>query len=631
VRRPLATATGKRDGQPGSRLPVFVCPAACRFAARLRAAAVGFAAVLVLAGGLSASAHADLDTASLNELTQLARAGAPQLALRRMDAEQPAADKDMAAWSAWEQERLQILANQGLYSALLERVAALPAAVDPEFRRFALTLKADAQLQLNRAEAARATLRQLLWGDSGAQAQERARWRQLVVRSYVLEDRSEDARLALLRYRQDYGDEQPQMRWLNAQVMLQSGHAESAYKLLKDDNSPQGSLLRYSAELQVAPQEAGKVAEAAVKMAQQVEPTTLQGAFWGLAAQAAGDSRQPLRRIEYLEHALALPVNRQLIHGVISYNADQLWNAYLAAGKRIGNDEQKLLGNDEDWYFPATDAVEKDPLRARILFSVLAEYGSSPERRSVAHGYLVSLLDDLPNGKQLTHRLYLESTRYAAVDSLPAVIRYRLIDEALESGDLDTASRLMAGLAKPPAGSDSFEWDLRRARVAIYTGDVDAGVALLQQLLDADRQEWDKPRVDRLLQVVFDLQTVKQHDKALLLFGALLEKPLSVQQHRELLFWMADSLQELQRYDDAAYLYLKSATLADPTAMDPWAQTARYRAAKSLVDAGLVEDARQIYSLLLRATKDASRKAVLQNELQRLHLLSSVRRQAKGR
>jgi len=97
------------------------------------------------------------------------------------------------------------------------------------------------------------------------------------------------------------------------------------------------------------------------------------------------------------------------------------------------------------------------------------------------------------------------------------------------------------------------------------------------------------------------------------------------------LFWMADSLQELQRYDDAAYLYLKSATLADPTAMDPWAQTARYRAAKSLVDAGLVEDARQIYSLLLRATKDASRKAVLQNELQRLHLLSSVRRQAKGR
>jgi len=321
-------------------LPVFVCLAASRFATTLgclRTAAAGFAAALVLVGGLSAAARADLDTASLNELTQLARAGAPQLALKRMDAEQPAPDKDMAAWSAWEQERLQILANQGLYAALLERVAGLPAAVDPEFRRFALTLKADAQLQLNRAEAARATLRELLWADTGAQALERARWRQLVIRSYVLEDRSEDARLALLRYRQDYGDEQPQMRWLNAQVMLQSGHAESAYKLLKDDNSPQGSLLRYSAELQVAPQEAGKVAEAAVKMAQQVEATTLQGAFWGLAAQAAGDSRQPLKRIEYLEHALALPVNRQLIHGVISYiNASVTTNRNCSATTRTG-------------------------------------------------------------------------------------------------------------------------------------------------------------------------------------------------------------------------------------------------------------------------------------------------------
>jgi len=207
------------------------------------------------------------------------------------------------------------------------------------------------------------------------------------------------------------------------------------------------------------------------------------------------------------------------------------------------------------------------------------------------------------------------------------VIRYRLIDEALESGDLSTASRLMAGLAEPPNGSDHFEWDLRRARVAIYTGDIKAGVDLLQQLLQGEQQTWDKQRVDRLLQVVFDLQTVKQHARALALFAELLGKPLGLQQRREILFWMADSLQGLERYDEAAYLYLKSATLDDPTAMDPWAQTARYRAAKALVDAGLVGDARKIYTTLLRATKDASRKAVLQNELQRLHLLSSTRQQ----
>jgi len=566
-----------------------------------------------------------VDTASLNELTRLARAGAPQLALRRMDAEQPPVAEDLAAWSAWEQERLQILAGQKLDQVLIQRVDALPASVDADFRRFALTLKAESQLQLNQAERARATLRNLLWSTSAASRTEQAHWRQLVIRSYVLEDRSEDAHLALVRYRQDFGDEEPQLRWLNAQVMLQSGHAEAAYKLLQQDQSPRGRFLCYTAELRTRPRQAARIAELAVDRAGKVQPASLQGAFWALAAQAAGQAGKPLQRIRYLEHALSLPVDRQLIHGVISYTADQLWDAYLSAGKRIGNDEQKLLGNDEDWYFPATEVIEKDPLRARILFSVLTKYGSSPQRRSVAHDYLVSLLDKLPRGKDLTRHLYLDSARYAEVDRLPPVIRYRLIDEALERGDLDTASRLMAGLAEPPDGSDHFEWDLRRARVAIYTGDINAGVKLLQQLLQGEPQTWDKPRVDRLLQVIFDLQTVKQHAHALTLFRTLLDKPLDQQQRREILFWMAESLQGLKHYDEAAYLYLKSATLMDPTAMDPWAQTARYRAAKALVAAGLPGDARRIYTLLLRASKDASRKAVLQNELQRLHLLSSTR------
>ena len=214
------------------------------------------------------------------------------------------------------------------------------------------------------------------------------------------------------------------------------------------------------------------------------------------------------------------------------------------------------------------------------------------------------------------------------VDDLPPVVRYRLIDEALESGQLKTASRLMAGLSAPPDGSDSFEWDLRRARVAIFTGELDQGVALLQQLLGSDEQDWDPQRVDRLLQVVFDLQTVQYHRQALMLFGDLLEKRLDRQQRRELLFWMADSLQALGEYDQAAYFYLKSATLSDATAMDPWAQTARYRAAKALVEAGLLEDARQIYSSLLRATRDASRKAVLENEIQRLQLVRAVKKEA---
>ncbi|MGB5298491.1 MAG: hypothetical protein WBN48_07145 [Thiogranum sp.] len=625
MRQPLASAAVQIDGRPGHRLPVFVY-ALAGLTRCLAVAASCFCLAVALSLYPSAQVFA-LDTGSLKELAQLARAGAPQLALRRMDSEQPKPEQDLVEWTVWEQERLQILASQGLYPLLIERVDDLPESVNETFRYLALSLKADAQLQLGQADAARATVRGLLWSHNDtAQPGNTAHWRRLVVRSYVLEDRNEDARLALLRYRQDFGDENPQWRWLSAQIMLRAGSSESAFKLLKDDKTPQGEFLRYAAQLLMSPQQAPQVEKAAVKLARQLEQPELQSAFWGLAAGAAKQAKQPYKQIEYLEHALSLPVDHELTHDLLEIDAGQLWNAYLQQGKRIGNQEQKLLGNDEDWYFPATEALVEEPVRARVLFAVLSEYGSTAERRSVAHGYLVGMLDELANGKTLVKRLYLESNRYADVADLPPVIRYRLVDAALESGDLKTASRLMAGLAAPPDGSDRFEWDLRRARVAIFTGDVDQGVELLQQLLASDERDWDQQQVDRLLQVVFDLQTVQYHQQAVMLFGALLDKRLDQQQRRELLFWMAESLQVLEQYDQAAYLYLKSATLSDPMAMDPWAQTARYRAAKVLVEAGLLKDARQIYSSLLRATRDASRKAVLENEIQRLHLVSAVKK-----
>ena len=577
--------------------------------------------MLSLFAPVGVAAEQALDVSNLNELAQLARAGAPQLALKRMDAEQPAADRDLVAWMAWEQERLHILSGQKLHTDLISRVDAMPGTVSQEFLRQAMALKADAQLQLGETAAARDTLRELLWSAAGERRETRSHWRQLVIRSYVLGDRNEDARIALQRYRQDFGDNSPQWRWLNAQVMLQAGDAKAAQQILKDDDSAQGKFLRYSATLRVEPGQAQDIADAVAKLAEQEESPALQSAFWGLAAQAAARVGNVKQQIIYLEKALSLSADAQLTHGVLELDADQLWDAYLAMGKRIGNDEQKLLGSDEDWYFPATEAMETDPLRARVLFAVLAEYGTDAQRRSVAHEYLVSLLKDTPQGDLVVRKLYLDSDRYQDVDRLPAVIRYQLIDEALESGNLDTASRLMADLAAP-AGSDRFDWELRRARVAIFTGNTGAGAKLLEQLVSMDEQPWTAQRVDRLLQVVFDLQTVQQHEQALMLFTLLLDKPLEPQQRRELVFWMADSLQVLERYDEAAYLYLKSATLHDPTAMDPWAQTARYRAAKALVEAGLLSDARQIYTTLLRATQDASRKAVLQNELQRLHLMS---------
>jgi hypothetical protein len=127
------------------------------------------------------------------------------------------------------------------------------------------------------------------------------------------------------------------------------------------------------------------------------------------------------------------------------------------------------------------------------------------------------------------------------------------------------------------------------------------------------------------VQVVFDLQTVTAHAQAIDLFERLLLREMPTQRTREILFWQADSWQALGKPARAAYLYLQSATLTDPSAMDPWAQTARYHAAQSLAEAGLLEDARRVYQTLLNATREPGRRAMLLNEIQRLQLRAAAR------
>jgi tetratricopeptide (TPR) repeat protein len=125
--------------------------------------------------------------------------------------------------------------------------------------------------------------------------------------------------------------------------------------------------------------------------------------------------------------------------------------------------------------------------------------------------------------------------------------------------------------------------------------------------------------VDRLLQVLFDLQAAGAHAQALSLFARVYAREdLDRQARREILYWKADSWQALGAHEDAARLFLRSATLGDPYSMDQWAQTARYQAAESLTRAGLVDDAMVLLNTLLHATDDPGRKAMLQHQLDQL-------------
>jgi len=73
----------------------------------------------------------------------------------------------------------------------------------PEFVRWAKTEAARARLSASDADGARRVLRDLLWQEQGSR-DERADWRQLVIRSYLIENNVSDALTALQQYRADF-------------------------------------------------------------------------------------------------------------------------------------------------------------------------------------------------------------------------------------------------------------------------------------------------------------------------------------------------------------------------------------------------------------------------------------------
>jgi len=558
----------------------------------------------------------------LELLKRISFSGAPSLTLKMLDQTQPKVDVDLYEWILWEQERYAILSQWQQWDELIVRIERLPDDLPVQFKNQATTHRINAYLELGQTVTARKLLRQQLWHLTSGSSDDEQTWRRQIIISYIKDSRLTDAQASMRRFDQDFQVETPDWLILRATVLIQAERYELAIQLLKGLDSWQAKTT-----LQLAQLKAGQITSNNLKQLiarKMKQPETSDDELTTLAALSffAAEQLSLVDRVVALEGLFQIGHHSSL--ELFKLSPDTLWDAYIEYAKLVGNRAELLIGDDSNWLQLATNAAKITPVKARSLFALLMVNSTNTTLvRQASEGYLNSFGEAAETKQNLLDQLFNQSDTFANAGKIPPNVRYQLVDLALKKADIDEATRLMSGLTSYPEGASRFSWQLRQARVLILGGRYDEGSKIMQVLI-AEYKDTSTQNTDRILQVLFDMQTVDLHQQTIQLLNQLLSKKIDPRQHREILFWIADSYKGMGKFDQAALLYLQSAMLPGPTTMDPWAQTARFNAAESLQQSGLTDDARRIYQGLLGITQDPVRRALLDRSIQQLWLRPTI-------
>lgn len=561
---------------------------------------------------------AGAQASDIERVPVLIKGGALGLAQSLVERNQPS-PRQTDLWMAWERQRYAVYFARRDWDGLAQRAAALPPDLPQDFRRWALTQGAWARLSAGDGEGARRFLREILWqADSSPAAMAEAR--QLVIRSYLVDDNLTDAQTALLRYKQDYQARSDGWQELHATILLRANQPRNALEVLAGVHTHAGRLLALLAAFHSRAHEAPGLLAQARKLAYETRnKPRLNYQAWVLVAASALRANDRLQRITALERALTLQGGADTDDRLFRVNADDLWQAYERLAESVGHAARLPAGNDAAWLKKAEAYKRDEAASARAFYAYLGTRARIAATRALAHQRLAASLGADGRDKVL-RRLYTQSARYATLEAIPKGVRYHMLDDALGGYDIDFAARLMQGLRDAPQGQEASHWELRRARVLIYSGDYAAAQVLLRDLL-CGISAFDEDFAERYLQVMFDLQLAGRHQEAIALLESVFYLAGSVRMQREILYWMAESRVALGEHAEAAELYLRSATFDNPYGGDMWGQSARFHAAESLAKAGLTADARDVYSGLLKFTEDPKRRVLLERNIQQLWLI----------
>ena len=573
---------------------------------------------------------------SLAQMNELVELGVPSLALSLLEREQEKREQFTADWYAFEYRRILLLSALEQWQKIIERTRWLFDTADANkqiTRKIGLwfeTQQVMANIQLKNSKLALDQLQNLLWGTEAAHRDPSlpAVWRRLVIRIYLQMQKDDDARKALVKYERDYQTEATDIDWilLQAQVLLRTKRPQQAAVLLKrivTDDAVDVEALLLIAELQIDPKRAVEInQQMREKLDGQVLSRQARWAYSYVAYTASKVLADIPAQILNLESMLSLGIKTPVFDDSYQVTADDLWELYNKQGLILANDYGLLFGNDTQWQQLSNKLITDEAEKALELNAALVLQTGDFVTKQQQHKTIVEIIEKRKNGLELINQLYLHSNKVTDVNVLPDEVRYRLVDYALSEGDYSDAATIMKSLNEPPEGKTLFDWRMRKARVLILQGEYAQSENLIRKTF-SEKPKITRQELDRYIQVVFDFQTVQQHQQAINLFDLLYIDGLDENLQREIYFWKAESYFLLEKYDLAALYYLESARAVTGAGNDLWAQSARFKAGNALILAEIYDDAEKVYTELLIITDSETRKALINQNLQKIRLLKS--------
>ncbi len=575
---------------------------------------------------LRAQERADL----FERIQSLIDRGAVGLAVRLIDDRQPSHETDFPDWLLWERERLRSYLILGDYEEVVARLSVLPDAVGKDDRNEFMMLGVEAEIGMGVPALARKRIRSQIWRQGEESAQTVTAWRRLIIRSYVAEGRYRDARTAMLKLDAEASVDDPQWTMLKARVLLLAGDNESVINLTRRSETAEGKLFLILARLR----EGELGAELATEQIQTLRnsadlPAAVVAMAWMMEAEAAYKLNDQVAAVRALENRAVIDVRTEDI--LVPFEMAMVWRGWRQAAANIIQ-RLSLDSADIDARLQAAALVgDGDLVSARSLFASIVLDSDDYRSKSKAHTGLVQTLLAEEKSIPLALRLYAERSNpnsntmtRSRLDELTTATRMRLADAAINLKDMEAAALLMRGIERPPGGLTDQQWVLRRARIAVYAGEFEEGAMMLQNLVDQS-ESIEADLMDRLLQPVFDLQTLGEDRLAL----PILRRCLSLTQlprfQAEIPFWMAQSASALKRHAEATELYLRSADSVDKNTESGnlWRLSALSAAAAEMALTGLAGDARRLYQQVLDGLTDENRRADIERRIQQLFVVEA--------